>query len=90
MLHEINHTFLTLIPKSQNASSLADYRPISCCNVPYKFISKILANRLQVVIGDLISHNQMHSLKGEALVTVPCWCMNWSEILTSQCEADCA
>jgi len=39
LLHEINHTFLTLVLKSHNASSLADYRPISCCNVFYKFIS---------------------------------------------------
>ena len=49
MLKQINHTFLTLIPKSNEASSLADYRPISCCNIIYKIISKLLSNRLQSV-----------------------------------------
>jgi len=64
IMHEINHTFLTFVRKTQNASSLSDYRPISCCNIIYKFISKILSNRLQVLIGDLISHNQHVFLKG--------------------------
>jgi len=30
LLNELNHTLLTLI--TNNASSLSDYRPISCCN----------------------------------------------------------
>jgi len=49
ILKHINHTFFTLIPKSNEASSLADYRPISCCNIIYKIISKVLSNRLQSV-----------------------------------------
>jgi len=67
MLHEINHTFLTLVPKSDNSSSLADFRSISCCNVICKFISKILANRLQVVIGELMSHNQDAFINGRSI-----------------------
>ena len=57
MLSEVNHTFNTLVPKSTNASHLSDFRPISCNNTLYKLISKILANRLQKFIGELISHN---------------------------------
>ena len=37
---------------------LKDFRPISCCNSMYKFISKCLTNRLQQVIGYLISPSQ--------------------------------
>ena len=63
LIKEINHTFLTLIPKIFNASQLTDYRPISCCNVLYKFISKVLANRLQLVAEKLLSPNQSAFLK---------------------------
>ena len=38
LLKQINHTFIALVPKSDNASSLSDFRPISCCNVLYKLI----------------------------------------------------
>lgn len=42
----INSTILALIPKKDEAILMKDYRPISCCNVIYKVISKILANRM--------------------------------------------
>lgn len=58
LIKELNHTFLILALKSTNASQLSDYRPISCCNVFYKFISKVLANWLQQVIEELNSPNQ--------------------------------
>jgi len=46
LIKELNHTFITLVSKTTNASQLTDYRPISCCNVMYKFISKVLSIRL--------------------------------------------
>jgi len=63
LLKEVNHTFVTLIPKVANSSRLSDFRPISCCNILYKIISKVLCNRLQVVINGLISLNQNAFLK---------------------------
>jgi len=67
LIKELNHTFLTLVPKTTSASHLTDYRLISCCNVLYKFISKVLANRLQKVIEEFISPNQSAFLKGRLI-----------------------
>lgn len=50
LLGEINATLVSLIPKIPNASTFNDYRPIACCNVIYKCISKILTIRLKHVV----------------------------------------
>lgn len=39
MLREINRTYITLIPKVPNPSSVIDFWPISSCNVLYKVIT---------------------------------------------------
>lgn len=57
-LNSINETYITLIPKTKNASKVGEFRPISFCNVVYKIISKVLANRLKIILPDIISPNQ--------------------------------
>ena len=45
ILPSLNKTFLTLIPKEENSSTPDKYRPTALCNVIYKLISKVIANR---------------------------------------------
>lgn len=64
----VNTTILTLIPKVTGARKMKDYRPISCCNVLYKVISKIIANRLKKLLPDFISLNQSAFVKDRLLI----------------------
>lgn len=41
-LSKINRTCIVLIPKCDDLEYMAEFRPISCCNVVYKIISKTL------------------------------------------------
>jgi hypothetical protein len=67
ILKQLNHSIKALVPKSANANSAADYRPISCCNVTYKVISKLLAGRLTHVLNDIISPSHNAFLGGRLM-----------------------
>ena len=67
MLKQINHYIIALIPKSANTSSASDFRPISCCNVIYKVIAKLLAARLPQALVSIISPMQNAFLEGRLM-----------------------
>lgn len=48
LLSGLSKMHMTIIPKRDNPEKVTDYRQISLCNPSYKFISKVLANRLSM------------------------------------------
>ena len=62
-----NSTFLALIPKELNPTSIKKFRPISLCKASYKIFSKVLSLRLKQIIPHLISPNQGGFISGRQI-----------------------
>ncbi|KAL2237592.1 UNVERIFIED_CONTAM: hypothetical protein Sindi_0950900, partial [Sesamum indicum] len=67
LLKQVNSTLLALIPKVHNPMTVGDFRPISCCNVLYKIIAKLLVQRLSVVLHKLINPSQAAFIPGRSI-----------------------
>ena len=68
MLRALNSTFLTLIPKREGANKLEFFRPIVLCNVVYKVITKLIANRLKKWLPIIISEEQGGFVAGRQIL----------------------
>lgn len=64
MLKALNHTFIALIPKIQHPTRVEQFRPISLCNITYKVISKLIANKLKPLLAHIVSPFQMAFVEG--------------------------
>ncbi|KAJ9536741.1 hypothetical protein OSB04_un000126 [Centaurea solstitialis] len=65
---ELNHTLLCLLPKTPNASSVSEFRPIACCSVLYKCISKVIVYRMKPYLDGIISRSQSAFIPGRKIV----------------------
>ncbi|XP_056687940.1 uncharacterized protein [Spinacia oleracea] len=61
ILKELNHTVITLIPKTKCPKDVSEFRPISCCNTLLRQVlpDLILENQGGFVHGRFIVHNIM-------------------------------
>ena len=57
-LHKMNYTHIVLIPKKNDPKHVSDYRPISLANVISRIVSKVLANRLKLILPNVISDSR--------------------------------
>ena len=67
MVPEINHTNIVLIPKVKSPEKMSNFRPISLCNVNYKIISKVLANKSKWILLNVISSTQSAYVPGHLI-----------------------
>ncbi|GJY75790.1 RNA-directed DNA polymerase, eukaryota [Tanacetum coccineum] len=68
---DCNSSFIALIPKIQDAKIVKDFRPISLIRSIYKIIAKILANRLSIVMPDLIGDVQTDFVSNRQILDDP-------------------
>lgn len=54
----VNKTLVVLIPKLKKLVHASQFRPISMCNVIFKIITEMIANRLKVILPNIICYTQ--------------------------------
>ena len=57
-VRSLDATFLVLIPKKGGVEDLRDFRPISLVGGLYKWLAKVVAKRLKLVVGKVVSKAQ--------------------------------
>jgi hypothetical protein len=68
VLPALNATFLTLILKEEWVTNPKQFRPIALCNVIYKIITKVIANRLKPILTFVISKEQDGYVEGRQIM----------------------
>ena len=57
-----------MIPKKNDASNICDFKPISLVGSIFKILAKVLANKLKMVLDQLISESQNSFVGGRQIL----------------------
>nr|KYP35530.1 Retrovirus-related Pol polyprotein LINE-1 [Cajanus cajan] len=68
LVRGLNSSFIALVSKKDCPERIEEFRPISLIGCLYKVLSKILANRLRMVISSVISDCQSAFIKGRQIL----------------------
>ncbi|MCH96418.1 RNA-directed DNA polymerase (Reverse transcriptase) [Trifolium medium] len=72
IMPSFNSNTIILIPKSSNADSIDQFRPIALANFKFKIISKVLADRLATIMPNIISKEQRGFIEGRNIRDCVC------------------
>ena len=67
-LFSLNFGIISLIPKTQNATTIQQYRPICVLNVSFKIFTKVGTNRLNKVAKTVVSPTQTAFMPGRNIM----------------------
>lgn len=76
LLKVVNNTVVTLVPKTSQPEIVRDFRPISCCTVDYKMISKIIYAIIKGALDGIIGLS-LHSCREGSYLIILSLAMRW-------------
>ena len=69
LLRKMNYTHIVLVPKKNDPNSLGDFWPISLGNVISLVLSKVMVNRLKLILPQVISNAQSAFIPDRIIIT---------------------
>jgi hypothetical protein len=69
-LHLANEAHIVLLPKKEGYTEFSEFRPISLINSLAKIITKVLVDRLALMLDKLVSTSQNAFIKKAAFMTI--------------------
>ena len=67
-IFSLNFGIISLIPKMKEAKMIQQYRPICMLNISFKIFTKVLANRLNIVVDKINKPTQTAFLTGRYIM----------------------
>ena len=68
MQESMRQAVITCVYKKGKTEDITNWRPISLLNYDYKILTKVLSNRMQSSLTDIISTEQTAAIKGRTII----------------------